>query len=862
MPRFGEYETIEQLSVAEEPHHFTTVWKGRRSGASDGSFYAVKCYAPRPDRIGTGQPKDAPEQDRALSFLDGIKRLKKAYYGEGGCVAPVHAFGLAPEGAWFATDFYERGTLKGYIDRQGRVDEEALRHVVRSVVTGCLALKRSCGGQSHGNLKPSNILLAGRQGPLRKSPLYLSDPYPGPLQMHGVQTANQRNAWELADPGMEIQDLRAIGELVLQLVEGRLLRGAYEYNYPVTRSERWDKLGHTGEMWQRLCNRLLDPRLSLEKESLEGLERELRPRAAQKKLRVTLAVLAGMFLVGVFAYFGMSGLGKLVKAHRAKREQDYRTATNTAWTTYGKKDYSQAMAQADRALLIHPEDAVTKQLKSDAQTRSLELVTASRREQDYRTATNTAWTAYGKKDYSQAMAEADRALLIHPEDAVTKQLKSDAQTRSQELVMATKREQDYRTATNAAWTAYGKKDYSRAMAGVDKALVIHPEDAVTKQLKSDAQRRSQELVMATKREPDYRTATNAAWTAYGKKDYNQAMAEADRALLIHPEDAVTKQLKSDAQARSQELVTATKREQDNQTATNAAWTAYGKEDYSQAMAEADKGLLLHPEDAVTKQLKSDAQMRSQGGQTARAETAQGCDLTRLYLIAGAKEDLLTRTVYTLPSSGSFGAKIGNLEDVALDLSTGRLLMALVSSGSDSSATPVPFGTFASATKQRIVLRADKKTFSSAPRFSRANWVEAIDAASADKVFRHFGQSLLDAGVQTRGLTSGTSLIGRHLVSEAAEPLGEVEDLMVDLPNGRVVFLVVKPITDLGPEKYRYVLPPTPVQSDTNGGPLVLKASRADFNNSVRVEKKFLRTQITETNLAEKVYQYYHQPAGS
>src|SRR5437764_11491328 len=76
---------------------------------------------------------------------------------------------------------------------------------------------------------------------------------------------------------MQSHDLRAIGELILQLVEGRLLQSSYDYNFPIARTSAWDKFGKEGEFWRGVCNRLLDPRLSPEKENLEKLEWEFRP---------------------------------------------------------------------------------------------------------------------------------------------------------------------------------------------------------------------------------------------------------------------------------------------------------------------------------------------------------------------------------------------------------------------------------------------------------------------------------------------------------------------------------------------------------------------------------------------------------
>ena len=81
--------------------------------------------------------------------------------------------------------------------------------------------------------------------------------------------------------------------------------------------------------------------------------------------------------------------------------------------------------------------------------------------------------------------------------------------------------------------------------------------------------------------------------------------------------------------------------------------------------------------------------------------------------------------------------------------------------------------------------------------------------------------------------------------------------MVDLPAGRVVFLVIKPVVGPDPETHRYVLPPGAVQLDTNAGSLALKASLADFVAGPYFQKEY-PADITEPKLAADVYHYYAQ----
>jgi sporulation protein YlmC with PRC-barrel domain len=702
MPIFGEYETIEQISITEEPHHVTTVWKARKSGPPDGRLYAVKCYAPRPGRIITGQPEDARQLDRSLTFLEGIKRLKRAHTGGASCVAAVHAFGLASEGTWFVTDYYERGTLKEYIQLQGRMDSEALRQVVYRVITGCLAMQRSGGGKTHGNLKPSNMLLAGKPCSLRKTPLHLTDPYPAPRQLSALDTADQRSGGDVPGKATELQDLRAIGELILQLVEGRLLRNAYEYNYPVVRSEKWDPLGKAGESWRGLCNRLLDPKMSLEKETLENLERECRPPAVAAKLKVILAVLVAVCLAGVGLYYG-------VKALRASNEK-----TRIAW------------------------------------------------EQDYGSATNALAAGELGRRFAAVM--------------------------------------------DGARAAQGRRDYAESLKRLEEALRLKPSEAAAVKLKAEVEQQQTEAIAAADLDKRFAGAMDGARAAQGRRDYVESLKRLEEALRLKPNEAGAVKLRADVQAQ---------------------------------LDLAAKGKGLVEEHYGSSHLAS----------------APGYNAIRLSYIKRASQ-LIGKKVC---SKGAFPS-IGKLEDLALDLSTGKLVMALVSSGSDPLATPVPSGVFTSATTKESVLGVDKKTFSSVRRVPKANWTGGIDASTLGNMLRQFGQELSEATVSPAGFSSGASLIGRPLASQTGEPLGQLEDLMVDLPGGRLVFLVVKPVAGTDPDKCLYVLPPAAVRLNTNGGSLVLKASLEHFVTGPHFPMEYW-TELVSPELAARVYLHYASREG-
>jgi sporulation protein YlmC with PRC-barrel domain len=199
--------------------------------------------------------------------------------------------------------------------------------------------------------------------------------------------------------------------------------------------------------------------------------------------------------------------------------------------------------------------------------------------------------------------------------------------------------------------------------------------------------------------------------------------------------------------------------------------------------------------------------------------------------------------------------IGNLEDIALDLSAGKILLALVSSGSGSLATVVPSLAFNLTASKEARIDVDKKVFSKAPQFLKAKWLKEIYNGELAKVFQHFGREFSEREFKRAELASGMDLIGMRLTSENKEPLGVLEDLMVDLPAGRVVFLIVKPAGGPELERYLYVLPPSAVHVDTKGKCLVLRASPDTFAKGPHFERQYW-VDATSPELAASVYQYY------
>ncbi len=492
MPKFGDYETFgEPLAITEDRGHVSTVWRARKAEDLGDPTFAVKYYAPQRRPVPEGRAEDALDNDPAQKFLAGIKQLQKARSEGGRGLAPIHDFGFADEGVWYATDFYPRKTLKAWIARRGGVDSAALRQVVHGIVTGCLALKRA-RGFSHGNLKAANVFLVGKPRPLRRTPLHLADVYPAaPLHLARLIRDDRRAVDDLPPPAIEVLDLRALGELLLQLVEGRLVASAFDYNYPIEPSAAWEHLGRDGKRWRDLCNRLLDPQLSLEKVNLESLAQEFKAGDGGGRLSLVLAALGVICLIGGGVYVGTRKKSAKpstpVVNDAREKDQNYQTAMTAGRTALGKKDYAVAATQAEEALKFKPGDSAATTLRKDAQGQIDLALGAQAQAQKYDAAMTAGRTALGQKNFAAAVTQAEEALKLKPGDSAATTLKNDAQGQIAAAKAAQEQAQKYDAAMTAGRTALGKKDYAVAVAQAEEALKLKPGDSAATTLKNEAQ---------------------------------------------------------------------------------------------------------------------------------------------------------------------------------------------------------------------------------------------------------------------------------------------------------------------------------------------------------------------------------------
>jgi TPR repeat protein len=246
---------------------------------SDGSLVLKRCV-----------PPDNGLVDRKAmlrSFLDKARAQQAVAAVAGSRWVKIHEVSDNGAGAYFLSDYFEASAQK-LITGQVRLGHGALLALVRSVLDG-LAQMHAASERHHGNLKPSNVLIAGTDE-IEDGDVFLCDP----------SDANDPAAHDGA-----ADDLFQVGQLIHQLVLHRPFRPVT--GWPVEPSAAWSRLGHAGKRWRDFCNHLLHPDALARPGSLAEARREL-DRVARRPVTHTAAYAAATVLLvaalggGAFLY--------------------------------------------------------------------------------------------------------------------------------------------------------------------------------------------------------------------------------------------------------------------------------------------------------------------------------------------------------------------------------------------------------------------------------------------------------------------------------------------------------------------------------------------------------------------------------
>jgi sporulation protein YlmC with PRC-barrel domain len=211
-----------------------------------------------------------------------------------------------------------------------------------------------------------------------------------------------------------------------------------------------------------------------------------------------------------------------------------------------------------------------------------------------------------------------------------------------------------------------------------------------------------------------------------------------------------------------------------------------------------------------------------------------------------------------------GDDIGKISDLVVDLESGRLLYAIVDVNGGvpgGNRVTIPPGKFSTDSANNLIVKVDKANLASAPHFDKNRAAELNSVNFVREVYQHFDQQ---PWWENPGSTSSRNFGNVHLVSQlmgmdvktvSNENLGKVKNLVVDVPAGRVLYVVFSPAGDLGANDTVYLMPPNAFTVGQDTKTLVTGVEKGKLQGAPHFSSNQW-PDVTNSSYASKIYQYY------
>lgn len=207
-----------------------------------------------------------------------------------------------------------------------------------------------------------------------------------------------------------------------------------------------------------------------------------------------------------------------------------------------------------------------------------------------------------------------------------------------------------------------------------------------------------------------------------------------------------------------------------------------------------------------------------------------------------------------------GRQIGKVDDVVVDLTTGRMLYAVVDT--EDHRIAIPPGTFTRASGDTLRVQGDRQTFRNAPKYTRQVGQELAKASFVHQVYQHFGQTIWWEG-SSRPADQGSfenvhkvsDLIDSKIKDVNGQSVATVNNLALDLETGRVLYVYLEPDSQLKLDKGVYPVPPDALTRGSDDKSLTANLTREKLSSAPSIEERKW-TDSTTVSFASRVYEHF------
>jgi len=216
-------------------------------------------------------------------------------------------------------------------------------------------------------------------------------------------------------------------------------------------------------------------------------------------------------------------------------------------------------------------------------------------------------------------------------------------------------------------------------------------------------------------------------------------------------------------------------------------------------------------------------------------------------------------------------KLGKIENIIVDLESGRALYAVVGSGGILGAGEKKFavapGVFTETQGSDAHLNVDKSKFMASPEFTSDvdKNQEFGKADFVNNVYKYYGQQAWWEGKSSaaegtfHNVHKADDVIGMKVRNVNNEDIAKVENVIVDLPAGRVVYVILTPDRSLNLGDNLYAFPPNALTLGTDQKSLVTDMTKERLASAPHFAKNNWPN-LSDTSWASQVYQFHGKQA--
>ena len=233
--------------------------------------------------------------------------------------------------------------------------------------------------------------------------------------------------------------------------------------------------------------------------------------------------------------------------------------------------------------------------------------------------------------------------------------------------------------------------------------------------------------------------------------------------------------------------------------------------------------------------------------------------------------------------GSDNQKLGKLDNLVMDLQTGRILYAVIGSGGGGAIgekkfaiTPGIFSDIQPVTESKgtfgkgadLHANIDKSKLNGAPQFTKDidKDGELNKADFVTQVYQYFGENAWWQGGtasssagEFQNVHKANDLIGMKVQNVTDQAMGKVDNVAVDLPAGRIVYVLLSPDSSLDLGSDLYALPPDALTLSSDKKKLTADISKEKLSGAPHFANNNWNN-LNDPSFASQVYQYYGKQA--